>query len=77
MFILKRLFADDIWSLYECPLSRKVRFDSYAANYKCRRIVADRVADEAQVMDEQGAAVALWQWSETAKEPRKVFGPDL
>jgi hypothetical protein len=77
MFILKRQFAEDFWHPHQCPLSKLYHFDTYNANFKCRRLVHERGADEAQVMDETGKPVALWRWNEHSKEAQKIFGPDL
>lgn len=77
MFILKRNFDDEAWSVYECPLSKRVHWDTYAANFKARLLVRERQADEAQVMDDTGKQIALWRWNEVVKEAKKEFGPDL
>jgi len=77
MFVLKRKFDDEAWSVYECPNSTRVSWDTYAANFKARLLVRERQADEAQVLDESGKQISLWQWNPHAKEARQIFGPEL
>jgi uncharacterized protein YecT (DUF1311 family) len=65
------------WQAYRCPLSGRLLFDEYQANFLARRLLQQAQRGWVEVRQVDGEVVAAWRWCSVQQVPVQDFGLSL